>query len=100
MPDEATPDAIASNLAESAARLERLGGSNGRIVVDIRIREGELPLLRQAREQGLAAMDGIPMVVNQGVEAFWWLYGGELALRDHPTKDEIAAAMRRAATAA
>lgn len=97
MPDAVTPEAIAANLGESAARLTKIAPRNGRIVVDIRIREGELPLLRQAREQGFAAMDGIPMVVNQAVEAFWWLYGGELALRDHPTKDEIAGIMRNAA---
>jgi shikimate 5-dehydrogenase len=44
------------------------------IISDIRIRNKETPMLKQAFELKLRILNGIPMVVNQGIRAFWWLY--------------------------
>jgi shikimate dehydrogenase len=51
------------------------------VVSDIRLRNGETPMLSQAREHGFTVLDGVPMVVNQGVAAFWWLYGDMLTVQ-------------------
>lgn len=66
------------------------------IVSDIRIRSTETPMLHIARMRGLRTLDGIPMVINQGVEAFWWLYQEELEQRNL-TRRDIAIVMRQAA---
>lgn len=39
------------------------------------LRDGNTPLIESAKELGLYTLDGVPMVVYQGVEAFWLLYG-------------------------
>ncbi len=62
------------------------------VVSDIRLRNGETPMLTQAREHGFAVLDGVPMVVNQGVAAFWWLYGDMLTARG-VSRDEVAKLM-------
>lgn len=85
---------VEANLGEAEANLKLAKPSL--IVSDIRLRERELPMLRQARALGLETLDGKPMVVNQGVEAFWWLYGQQLE-RTNRTKAEVAAIMRKAA---
>lgn len=69
------------------------------VVSDIRIRKEETPLLRQARALGFKTLDGIPMVIYQGIEAFWWLYGEMLARRGIQ-KEDVARIMRQAADAA
>ena len=48
------------------------------IVSDIRIRTDETPMLAQARQLNIPIPDGIPMVVNQGIAVFWWLYEKKL----------------------
>lgn len=90
----ASAEAIAKNLAESEMLLRRT--STNVIISDIRIRGEETTMLRQARELGFAVLNGIPMVVNQGVQAFCWIHGGELSAK-YITRDEIAAIMREAA---
>lgn len=92
-----TAETITENRLETAARLA--SALPELIVSDIRGRKTETAMLRQARELGFATLDGVPMVVNQGIEAFWWLYGEELSRRGH-TQEEVAAIMRRAAEAA
>jgi shikimate dehydrogenase len=62
------------------------------IVSDIRLRTNETPMLKQAREMGFAILDGVPMVINQGVAAFWWLYGDHLT-KQGVTKEDIAKIM-------
>ncbi|OYV47003.1 MAG: hypothetical protein B7X10_04600, partial [Burkholderiales bacterium 21-58-4] len=42
------------------------------------------------------ALDGIPMVVNQGVAAFWWLYG-EVLTAQNVTQADVTDVMRTAA---
>lgn len=90
----ASAEAIAKNLAESEMLLRRT--STNVIISDIRIRGEETAMLRQARELGFAVLNGIPMVVNQGVQAFCWIHGGELSAK-YIIRDEIAAIMREAA---
>ncbi len=63
------------------------------IVSDIRLRTKETPMLQQARELSFATLDGVPMVLNQGVAAFWWLYGDQLTERG-VTKEDVAESMR------
>lgn len=97
MPLPATPETIRQNHAEAEELLMRAPRSL--IVSDIRLRRRELPMLAQARELGFETLDGGPMVVNQGYEAFWWLYGDMLARRGI-RKEDVALIMRQAADAA
>lgn len=90
----ANAEAIAENLAGSENLLRRT--STKVIISDIRIRREETAMLRQARELGFATLNGIPMVINQGVQAFCWLYGEDLSAK-YITRDDIAAIMREAA---
>ena len=88
-----TPDSIRENLDRTAMLLRRT--KPNLIVSDIRIRKMETPMLAEARRQGKPVLDGIPMVVNQGVAAFWWLYEEELAKRGIACAD-VEDVMRRA----
>lgn len=49
----------------------------GAIVYDIVYAPLETPLLAQAREQGLRAIDGLSMLIGQAAEAFTLLFGAE-----------------------
>jgi shikimate 5-dehydrogenase len=85
---------VGENLAASAEVLIR--GKPTLIVSDIRYPGDEFATIRQARELGFATLDGKPMVVNQAIEAFWWLYGDELSSQGRRKKD-VAVIMREAA---
>ena len=89
-----TPESIARNHASAEQRLQK--AKRSLVVSDIRIRKEETPMLAQARALGFETLDGIPMVVNQGVAAFWWLYADALAKRNVPQED-VAETMRAAA---
>jgi shikimate dehydrogenase len=67
-----TPEAIEKNRLEAEAILRKAKGFL--VVSDIRIRKGQTPMLVQAERLGFKVLDGIPMVVNQGVRAFSFLY--------------------------
>ena len=88
-----TPDSIRENLDRTVMLLRRT--KPNLIVSDIRIRKMETPMLAEARRQGKPVLDGIPMVVNQGVAAFWWLYQEELVGRSIARAD-VEDVMRRA----
>jgi shikimate dehydrogenase len=90
----ATPENVAANLAEAAAILDRM--SHTTIVSDVVLTKKPSPLLAAATQRGFKTLDGIPMVVNQGVEAFWMLHGQELRTKGI-TKGELAEAMKEAA---
>jgi shikimate 5-dehydrogenase len=66
-----TPDSIKKNHDETIALLQN---THLTVVADIRIRKHMAPTLSIAHEMGIPILSGIPMVVNQGVAAFWWLY--------------------------
>lgn len=95
MPMPATEEAVKQNLEQSRQLLEQ--AKPGLVISDIRIRTHRLPLIRQAAELGYEAFTGVPMVVNQAIEAFWWLYGDKLGAQGRK-KEEVAAIMQEAAT--
>ncbi|MCX6746290.1 MAG: hypothetical protein NTX00_04740 [Candidatus Parcubacteria bacterium] len=66
------------------------------IISDIVLTTEPTPLLRSAQKAGFETLDGIPMVVNQGVEAFWLLYGQELQ-KKNISKEQVALVMKKAA---
>lgn len=66
------------------------------VVSDIRIRKETTPMLFEAAALGFRTLDGIPMVINQGVAAFWWLYSDQLVRRGVSQAD-IAETMSAAA---
>jgi shikimate 5-dehydrogenase len=66
------------------------------VISDIVLSKKSTPLLRMAQERGFTTLDGKPMVINQGVEAFWILHGKELENRQI-TKEELVQVMSKAA---
>lgn len=72
----ATPENIQENLDASLRAFDLLPRSA--IVSDIILRNEPTPFLKQAHEKGFVTLDGIPMVINQGVEAFLILHGDEI----------------------
>jgi len=91
MPTPITPQAQEHNLTTSQMLLLMVPGRA--IISDIRIRKETTPMLKQAHERGLPTLDGIPMVINQAIEAFWWIYGDALA-SEGATRDQVASIMR------
>lgn len=88
-----TPESIQKNREQTMQLL--LNAKPDIIVSDIRIRKSEIPMLTQARRRHMTVLDGIPMVVNQGVRAFWWLYQNELEGRE-VVREDIEDVMRSA----
>ncbi|MBU6323428.1 MAG: hypothetical protein KGI41_03520 [Patescibacteria group bacterium] len=94
--DMALPVTDASVTENRKSAAELLASANASLIVsDVRLRAGETAMLRQARELGFPTQDGAPMVVNQGVRAFRFVHGDEIAGR---TDEEIARIMREAAS--
>lgn len=82
------------NLRQAAETLSNI--SKKAIISDIVLGKELTPLLKSAKDAEFEILDGIPMVINQGVEAFWLLYGKELKARDI-TKEKVACIMKNAA---
>jgi len=57
------------------------------IISDIILRNEKTPFLSLAHSMGFVTLDGIPMVVGQGVLAIWILHGSELEENGIPKKD-------------
>lgn len=72
----ATPENISENL-NAAEKLLALIPKDA-IVSDVILRKTPTPFLESARKRGIATLDGVPMVINQGVEAFMIIHGEEL----------------------
>lgn len=87
------------NIRENIKRAEAVLRTIPReaVVSDIVLGKELTPLIKSARDAGFETLDGIPMVINQGVEAFWLLYGQELQARNI-TKEQVAEVMKRAAS--
>jgi shikimate dehydrogenase len=66
------------------------------IISDIVLTTEPTPFLKLAQKADFETLDGIPMVVNQGVEAFWLLYGQELQSKNI-SKEKVAQIMKKAA---
>lgn len=67
------------------------------IMSDIVLGKAATPFLASARSAGFETLDGVPMVINQGVEAFWLLHGKELEGKNI-TKERVSEVMKRAAS--
>lgn len=93
----ATAENIAQNYQAAAAVLAKIAPET--IISDVVLTANGTPLLRSAKAKGFTTLDGLPMVINQGVEAFWLLHGPELEPRG-VTKAQVAEVMRKAAYAA
>ena len=93
--------ATAGNIEANLAEAERLMALIPRhaVLSDVVLGDSVTPFLRAGRARGFIAMDGVPMVVNQGVEAFWILHGTQLEGQGI-SKDRVAEVMSRAAAAA
>lgn len=89
-----TKENLNKNLEKSQEILSKLKPDV--IVSDIVLTEHITPLLKDAEEAGLKTLNGIPMVINQAVEAFWLLHRREMEERK-VTKKDIAAIMQEAA---
>jgi shikimate 5-dehydrogenase len=80
MEQPVTPSSVKKNLEQTTKLFRKAQPSL--IVSDIRIRKNETPMLAEARKHNLRVLDGIPMVVYQGVAALWWLHKKELKEHD------------------
>ena len=89
-----TRGSIKRNYATTEWLLEKIDRSL--VISDIRIRKEPTAMLVQAKELGFSTLDGIPMVVNQGATAFWWLYRDQLFSRG-VTEENVKEVMRKAA---
>lgn len=90
----ATEENIQANLKQAGAILQTI--PKKAIISDIVLAKEPTPLLKSAQKAGFATLDGIPMVVNQGVEAFWLLHGQELQQKSI-SKHQVAQIMTKAA---
>lgn len=90
----ANPENLTENVAESMELLKNIPKTA--ILSDVVLRDGGTPFLKAARQLGFPVLDGIPMVVYQGVEAVWLLHGEELEKRGI-SKKQIAEVMKKAA---
>ncbi len=90
----ATKENIDENLKESQKILSELKART--IVCDVILRNEPTPMLEQAKEDNFETLNGIPMVINQAVEAFWLLHGKEMEEKK-VTKSEVAEIMKEAA---
>lgn len=81
-----TPLGGAARRSESPMPSDRL---SGRLVYDLTYGPGEAPLVRDARAAGLAALDGLAMLVAQAERQFEWWTGQK------PARGVMEAAARR-----
>lgn len=88
-----TDEAIASNLAEARNLLENIA-SRDLIVSDVLLRQNDTTTIALAKEMGFATLDGIPMVINQAIEAFWLVNAKQLSARNI-TYEQVAKLMRQ-----
>ena len=95
-PVPVTPEHLEQNRAASRRLLASLPGST--LISDVVLRDGPTPTLALARELGFTTLDGVGMVVQQGVEAFGLLHEDELREKGI-TRSDVAAVMQQAARA-
>lgn len=91
----ATNENISQNL--EAAKKILAGISPQAVISDIVIKRELTPLLQLAKEAGFTILDGIPMVINQGAEAFWLLHSEELKAKGINNLEDVLKAMKEAA---
>lgn len=93
-PVPATPEQVEQNREASRTLLASVRTNT--IISDVVLRNGPTPTLALAQELGFPTLDGVGMVVHQGVEAFCLLHDAELQAAG-VTKNEVAVEMWKAA---
>lgn len=91
----ANKENIRENLNRAKAMLHAMPKDT--IISDIMLGKKATSMLKAAKDAGFETLDGVSMVINQGVEAFWLLYGKELKAKNI-TKEQVAETMKRAAS--
>lgn len=73
--------ATEENISENLSLAEKIFAHIPKeaILSDVVLRSTPSPFLERARSHGFTTLDGVPMVINQGVEAFLIIHGKELA---------------------
>lgn len=89
-----TKEALLRNHDDSRSMLRSV--PTAAVISDVVLREGDTPLISMAKEMNFETLDGIPMVINQGVEAIWLVHGREFEGKGI-TKADIFHVMKRAA---
>lgn len=85
---------VTKNLSESKKILQSM--SKSVVISDVVLRSGQTPLLALAESMGFETLNGVPMVINQGVEAVWLIHGSELESKGF-TKQDAFLVMKNAA---
>ncbi len=86
-----TNENIERNISEARDILQKLPRTT--VISDVMLRGHDTMTIAQAKEMGFETLDGIPMVTNQAIEAFWLVNKGPLSLKESD-KEKIAKIMR------
>ena len=86
------------NIKENIKESQRIFGkiSKKAIISDIVLRSGDTPFINFAKSAGFEVLDGTPMVIYQGVEAFWLLHRRDFEEKGI-AKQEVLKTMKEAA---
>lgn len=90
----ATEENIRNNHKEAESILAKIPATT--ILSDIVLTKEGTTFLQSAKNMNFTTLDGLPMVINQGVEAFWILHGQELLERGI-SKEHVTEIMNTAA---
>lgn len=90
----ATQENIQENINQAREVMQKINHSA--ILSDVVLRNESTPFLKHAEENGFATLDGVPMVINQGVEAFLILHGNEIG-RSEEVREKLREIMKEAA---
>lgn len=91
----ASDENINANLNEAAEILGHI--PSNAIISDVVLGNEATPFLKSAKDAGFITLDGVPMVINQAVEAFWLVHKKDLETKGI-TKDDVRAIMQKAAS--
>lgn len=86
-----TKEGIDQNIAEARDILQKLPRTT--VISDVMLRAHDTMTIAQAKEMSFETLDGIPMVTNQAIEAFWLVNKAPLSLKESD-KEKIARIMR------
>ena len=89
----ATEENIARNLAEAERLLQQLPKTA--IISDVMLRNRDTATIAQAKTMGFETLDGMPMVLNQAIEAFYLVNENALFLIG-TTRRKVAERMKKA----
>ncbi|MDD5464236.1 MAG: hypothetical protein PHP62_03745 [Candidatus Moranbacteria bacterium] len=75
----ATDENIAINHMQALKIFEKIPPNA--LISDVILGKGDTPFIAAAKEKKLDTLNGIPMVINQGVEAMWLVHSDEMEAR-------------------